>query len=88
MQICGFIKSESLAQVLCYEFCLICKNTFSPTNYHWTTASDYSPVFIVFNSIEGGELAKERVNYDTKAKACTNLTQKCNLPKNGSPGEI
>ena len=38
--VCNFVKKETLAQVLSYEFCEISKNTFF-TEYLWATASAF-----------------------------------------------
>ena len=46
------------------------------SEHHQMTTSDYSSTKRV-----KGELANETVNYDTKTKVCTNLSQKCKLPK-------
>ena len=69
--------------MLLSEFCEICKNTFF-AEHDRATASDYSGV----NSGER-RIGKRKFKLWYKIwSICTNLSQKCELSKEGSPGEI
>ena len=69
--------------MLSWEFCEICKNTFS-AEHHRETASVYSSIN---NSEE--RIGKRNCKLWYKSYSlCTNHSQKCKLSKKGSPGEI
>ena len=89
MQICNFIKSESLAQLFSCEICEICRNTFFAEN-HRTTASDYSSINkSEEETLESEEVLESLYNKFSGLKVCNSIKKRqvfscgnCNFSNN------
>ena len=76
MQICNFIKSESLAQLFSCEICEICRNTFFAEN-HRTTASDYSSINkSEEETLESEEVLESLYNKFSGLKLCNSIKKR------------